>query len=179
MRKISRSIFILAALTLFSGASATIVRAQDAAAKAPKSPSAALLEAWNDVGNRLITMAQDWPEDKYTYKLTPETRTFQQVILHIAGSNYDLLNHVSGAKMGEAANDPAVASYKTKAETVAYLQKSVADGSALIQKQGDAGVLAHLDYWIGYTEHMGEHYGLLVAYYRASGLVPPESRPKK
>jgi len=26
---------------------------------------------------------------------------------------------------------------------------------------------------------MGEHYGLLVAYYRANGLVPPESRPRK
>jgi hypothetical protein len=36
-----------------------------------------------------------------------------------------------------------------------------------------------LEDWIGYTEHMGEHYGLLVAYYRASGSVPPESRPKK
>jgi hypothetical protein len=36
-----------------------------------------------------------------------------------------------------------------------------------------------LEDWIGYTEHMGEHYGLLVAYYRASGGVPPESRPKK
>jgi hypothetical protein len=27
-------------------------------------------------------------------------------------------------------------------------------------------------------EQEGEHYGLLVAYYREMGLVPPESRPK-
>jgi hypothetical protein len=26
---------------------------------------------------------------------------------------------------------------------------------------------------------MGEHYGLLVAYYRANKMIPPESRPKK
>jgi hypothetical protein len=26
-------------------------------------------------------------------------------------------------------------------------------------------------------EHSAEHYGLLVAYYRANGMVPPESRP--
>ena len=51
--------------------------------------------------------------------------------------------------------------------------------TAQIQKEGDAGVLKHLDDWIGYTERMGEHYGLLVAYYRANNLVPPESRPKK
>ena len=179
MRNISRSILFLVALVVFSGASATVVRAQDAAAKKTKTPSEAVLESWNDVGNRLITMAEDWPEDKYTYKLTPDVRTFQQVLLHVAGSNYDFLNHVAGSKLGEAANDPAVASYKTKAETVAYLKKSVTDGAALIQKEGDAGVLKHLDYWIGYVEHMGEHYGLLVAYYRANNQVPPESRPKK
>jgi hypothetical protein len=31
----------------------------------------------------------------------------------------------------------------------------------------------------GFIEHAGEHYGQLVGYYRLSGLVPPESRPKK
>ena len=106
-------------------------------------------------------------------------RTFQQVLLHIAGSNYDLINHLAGTKVGEAQNDPPVSQYKTKAETVAYLKKSVEDGAALIQKEGDAEVLKHLADWIGYTSHMGEHYGLLVAYYRANGVVPPESRPKK
>ena len=81
--------------------------------------------------------------------------------------------------MGEASNDPSVTNYKTKAATVDYLKKSITDGAALIQKEGDAGILKHLDYWIGYVEHMGEHYGLLVAYYRATGQIPPESRPKK
>jgi len=176
MRNISRYIFVLLVLSLFS--SVSVARAQDAAKKT-KTPSEAVLEAWNDVGNRLITMAQDWPEDKYTYKLNPDVRTFQQVLLHVAGSNYDFLNQVGGSKLGEAANDPAVDSYKTKAATVEYLKKSITDGAALIQKEGDAGILKHLDYWIGYVEHMGEHYGLLVAYYRANGQVPPESRPKK
>lgn len=177
MKQVSRYIFLF--VMLFTLSSAGIARAQDSASQKTKTPAAAVLEAWNDVGNRLITMAEDWPEDKYTYKLTPDVRTFQAVILHIAGSNYDCVNHISGTKMGDAQNDPPVASYKTKAETIAYLKKSVTDGAALITKEGDAKVLAHLDYWIGYTEHMGEHYGLLVAYYRANGQVPPESRPKK
>lgn len=176
MIPLARPIFVLAAVLLtMIGVTA---RAQDAAKK-PKTPSAALLENWNDIGGRLITMAEDWPEDKYTYRLKPETRTFQEVILHIAGSNYDLLKNVTGAKVGDGRNDPPAAEYKSKAATVAFLKKSVADGAAEIQKEGDAGVLQHLDFWIGYDEHMGEHYGLLVAYYRANGLVPPESRPKK
>jgi DinB superfamily len=179
MKKFARSIFLLAIPTLLLSFAATARAQENAVPKTPPTPAQAVLENWNDVGNRLITMAQDWPEEKYTYKLTPAVRTFQEVILHIAGSNYDIINHLAGSKVGEAQNDPPVSQYKTKAQTVAYLKKSVEDGAALLQKEGDADVLKHLSGWIGYTEHMGEHYGLLVAYYRATGGVPPESRPKK
>jgi hypothetical protein len=178
MRYVVRSMFLLALLAL--AGSARIAQAQDGAqTKAPRTPTKSVVDNWNDVGGRLITMAEDWPEDKYSYKLTPQVRSFQQVILHIAGANYDMINRLTGTKAGDARNDPPVSEYKTKAETVAFLKKSVADGAALAEKEGDAGVIKHLEDWIGYTEHMGEHYGLLVAYYRASGGVPPESRPKK
>jgi uncharacterized damage-inducible protein DinB len=176
MTRFVRLTLILAALIL-AGTFTGNAHAQQAAA--PKGPSQAVLENWNDIGKRLLTMADDWPADKYSYKLTPATRSFQQVLLHIAGSNYDLLKNVTGAKVGDGRNDPPESDYKTKADTIAFLKKSIDEGAAEIQKEGDAGVLKHLDYWIGYTEHMGEHYGLLVAYYRASSLVPPESRPKK
>ena len=178
MRRIMGSLVLVGALALagFTGA----LRAQEMAApKEPPTPSKALLENWNDVGNRLIEMAQDWPEEKYGYRPNANVRTFQEVLLHVAGSNYDLLNHVSGKKAGDGRNDPPVAEYKTKAQTIEFLKKSVADGAAEITQEGDAGILRHLDYWIGYTEHMGEHYGLLVAYYRINGVVPPASRPKK
>lgn len=178
MRHIARTVLVLAPLALAAFIGAAL--AQDAAQpKKQKTPSEALLENWNDVGKRLVTMAEDWPEDKYGYRLKPETRTYQEVLLHVAGSNYDMLNNITKSKVGDGRNDPPVNEYKTKAVVVAFLKKSVADGAAEIQKEGDTGVLQHLDYWIGYTEHMGEHYGLLVAYYRANGSVPPESRPKK
>jgi uncharacterized damage-inducible protein DinB len=179
MKKLARSIFLLTVPALLLSLAGTTHAQEGAQPKTPPTPTQAILENWNDVGNRLVTMAQDWPEDKYTYKLNPAVRTFQQVLLHIAGSNYDLINHLAGTKVGEAQNDPPVSQYKTKAETEAYLKKSVEDGAALLQKEGDAEVVKHLSGWVGYTEHMGEHYGLLVAYYRANGVVPPESRPKK
>jgi len=178
MRHIARTMLLLAPLAL--SAVVGTARAQEAAQpKKQKTPSEALLENWNDVGKRLVTMAEDWPEENYGYRVKAGARTVQEVLLHIAGSNYDLLNTITKSKVGDNRNDPPVSEYKTKADVVAFLKKSVADGAAEIQKAGDAGVLQHLDYWIGYTEHMGEHYGLLVAYYRASGLIPPESRPKK
>jgi hypothetical protein len=178
MRHIARTVLLLAPLTLILIVGTA--RAQDTAqSKKPKTPSQGLLENWNDIGKRLIAMAEDWPEEKYSYRFRPEMRTFQEVLLHVAASNYDLLNNITKTKVGDGRNDPPVSEYKTKAATVAFLKKSIADGAAEIQKEGEAGVLQHLDYWIGYTEHMGEHYGLLVAYYRANGEVPPESRPKK
>jgi uncharacterized damage-inducible protein DinB len=179
MKRLARLIFLLATPALLFSHAGTARAQEGAQPKTPPTPRQAVLENWNDVGNRLITMAQDWPEEKYSYKLTPAQRTFQEVLLHIAGSNYDILNRLAGTKLSEAQNDPPVSEYKTKAQTVAYLKKSVEDGASLIQKEGDADVLKHLSDWVGYTEHMGEHYGLLVAYYRATGGVPPESRPKR
>lgn len=179
MKSLARSLCLLAVPALLLSFAGTMHAQEGAQPKTPPTPTQAILENWNDVGNRLLTMAQDWPEEKYTYKLNPAVRTFQEVLLHIAGSNYDLINHLAGTKVGEAQNDPPVIQYKTKADTVAYLKKSVEDGAALLQREGDAEVVKHLAGWVGYTEHMGEHYGLLVAYYRANGVVPPESRPKK
>jgi len=178
MTRFARPIFAFAALgvMMFAGNAHAQENAQP---KKPPTATEAVIANWNDVGNRLVTMAEDWPEDKYSYKLAPTTRTFQEVILHVAGSNYDMINKMTKSKAGDGRNDPPASDYKTKAETVAFLKKSIEAGAAQAKKQGDAGVIKLLEYWDGYTEHMGEHYGLLVAYYRASGGVPPESRPKK
>src|SRR5258708_13479126 len=35
-------------------------------------PSAAVLEQWNDIGRKLIAIAEDLPEDKYDYKPNPD-----------------------------------------------------------------------------------------------------------
>ena len=49
--------------------------AQDAKKEAPikpaDSPSKVLLDSWNDIGRKLIAMAEDFPEDKYDFTPTP------------------------------------------------------------------------------------------------------------
>jgi uncharacterized damage-inducible protein DinB len=169
---------VLAGVILSAGALLGGGRQQVAPKNAP-GPAKVILDQWNDIGGRLIAMAQDWPEDKYSYRPNEKVRSFAQVILHVAGSNYSLVNQAAGKKLGDAENDPSVEAFKTKAQAVEFLKKSVADGAAAIQQLGDEGVSKHLDAWVGYEEHMGEHYGQLVVYYRNSGMVPPESRPKK
>ena len=161
-----------------------------AAVKPADSPSQAVLAAWNDIGRKLIAMAEDFPEDKYDFKPAPAQRTFAEQLLHAAGANYFFTNPAMGQKM-RPEEDPKRADYKTKADIVAFVKKSLADGAAAIKAKGDAGMsdllvdpFAHqqvrvLDMAYGFIEHSGEHYGQLVVYYRVAGLVPPESRPKK
>jgi uncharacterized damage-inducible protein DinB len=175
-------------------AAALAVSAQDAPKKdAPKqalSASQAVLESWNDVGRKLITMSEDFPENKYDFKPTPAQRSFAEQLLHAAGANYFFINLAKGEKP-PAEEDPKRANFKTKADLVAFVKKSMADGAAVIQSKGDSGMsdlmldpfsnqqVRVLDFAYGFIEHMGEHYGQLAVYYRVAGLVPPESRPKK
>jgi uncharacterized damage-inducible protein DinB len=162
---------------------------KDAAVKPADPEQKVVLDSWNEVGRKLIAMAEDLPEDKYDFKPTPAQRSFAEQLLHAAGANYFFTNPVMG-KEPPAAEDPKRDQYKSKADIVAFAKKSFADGAAAIQSKGEKGLttevvyFAHqkarvLDMAYGLIEHNGEHYGQLVVYYRLAGLVPPESRPKK
>jgi uncharacterized damage-inducible protein DinB len=171
-------------------ATAPAQKPAEPAVKPAASPSQAVLEQWNDIGRKLIAMAEDFPEDKYDFKPTPAQRTFAEQLLHAAGVNYFFTNVVLGEKPPATENPPR-SQYKSKADVAAYVKKSFADGAAAIKKRGDKGMSELVvdpyakqytrisDFAYGFVEHSAEHYGQLVVYYRLSGLVPPESRPKK
>jgi len=161
----------------------------DAAVKPADPELKVVLDSWNEVGRKLIAMAEDFPEDKYDFKPTPAERSFAEQLLHAAGSNYFFTNPVMG-KEQQAAEDPKRDQYKSKADIVAFVKKSFADGAAAIQSKDEKGLMTEVVYYpgqkarvldiaYGLIEHSGEHYGQLVVYYRLAGLVPPESRPKK
>jgi hypothetical protein len=148
------------------------------------------LELWNMIGKKLVAMAQDFPDDKYDFKVQKDQRTFAENLLHAAAFEYVVARKVSGSNnigpdFGEGDN-PSREKFKTKADVVQFVQGAVAAGAKVIQEQGDAGLdktkpwgkrLVHNSYlWTFATEHSGEHYGQLVVYYRANNLVPPDSR---
>jgi len=161
----------------------------DAPKPAP-GPSQAVLEQWNDIGRKLIAMAEDFPEDKYDLKAAPTTKTFKERMIHAAHANYFFTNAVEG-KAAPSMDDPKADQFKTKADVVAFVKKSFADGVAAIKTKGDSGMSDLVvdpfanektrisDFAYGFVEHSGEIYGQLTVYYRVAGMVPPESRPKK
>jgi uncharacterized damage-inducible protein DinB len=185
-----------AGLILTAGLAVLPVLAQEAAKKnePPKpalGPSEALLEQWNDIGRKLVAIAEDLPEDKYDYKPNPDSRTFRAVLLHVSGSMYYFTDTTQKQKP-RYPDDPKPVDLKinSKADLVAFVKQCVKDGADVIKAKGDKGLnesvndggprlirVGDLAYEL--VEHSGEHYGNLVVYYRNNGLVPPESRPKK
>lgn len=169
---------------------ATALPARGAAATPQTRPAASLnpnegfLRTWKDVARKITDMAEDFPEDKYDFKPTPEVRTFAEQVLHVTSSIYYFQAILEGKNPTE--EGPKRSQFKSKAEIVAYAKKAFADGTALLEKadfskpiQRPKRVVNPYEFWSDFCEHAGEHYGQLVVYYRVNGLVPPESRPKK
>jgi uncharacterized damage-inducible protein DinB len=192
MKRSSAALFAITLLFILATSLYAQDQAQNQALRPARSRADETLAMWNEIGHKLIAMAQDFPEDKYDFKLQKDERTFAQNLLHVAAVDYDLMRSVSGSNIGpdfgKDKHNPSREVYKTKADVVMLMQQAVADGANLIQQQGDAGLdkivkpawgktLVQNSYsWMFAIEHSGEHYGQLVVYYRANNLVPPDSR---
>lgn len=193
--------FFLTLAFVAIGAQAAPMRAQDvmkrtAPARPAPGPSDALLKQWNDIGRKLIAMAEDFPSEKYDMKAAPSTRTFAERLIHAAAANYYFINLALGQKP-PSEEDPPRSQFKDKAAVIAYVKKSFADGAAAIKNKGDKGLMDAvvdpfaqdnptnagkeqirlIDLAYALNEHSGECYGQLTVYYRTAGMVPPEARP--
>ncbi len=156
---------------------AIAVAAASAQSKQPPTPAQSIRRTMEYVNGKILDMAKEFPEDKYDYRPTKEMRSFGELIVHIASGN------VYGAKAGRGENvnweelDPK--NYKTKADIVALFDKSIHDAGATLSATPDDRFSRTLAPWTSVIEHSAEHYGLLVAYFRLNGLVPPETRKQQ
>jgi len=177
-----RRIFSLVAFLVVLAAPPLVVAAQQAAPAASAADD--LLAAWNREAKKLVDMAEDFPEDKYNYKPTPEVRSFAEQLTHVAEANVRFASLARGQAPGAPEHHDAAP--KTKAEIVALLKKSFEDAAAAIQSAGEAGLsgpiklptrtVSGYGLWMAGIVNAAEHYGNLVVYYRLSGLVPPTTR---
>ena len=188
-----RSSLVLVAVTLLAVVGTSFYsqgQPQNQPPRPARSRADETLAMWNSIGNKLIAMAQDFPEDKYDFKVQKDERTFALNLLHAAALDFVLIRRISGSNLGPdfgEGDNPTRDAFKNKADIVKFVQDAVAAGAKVIQQQGDAGLdnttkffgnrLAHnSSIWTFAIEHSGEHYGQLVVYYRANNLVPPDSR---
>ena len=130
--------------------------------------------------NTLITAAKQMPEEYYTFRPTPEVRSFGELMAHIAISNF----RMTAIAKGETA--PVLEVIPTKAEVVKaleasfdYYSKSRADmpkerKEVLVKFMGRDQLAGNiLDFSIF---HSLQHYGNVIVYMRLKGLIPPSSQ---
>jgi hypothetical protein len=124
----------------------------------------------------LTRAAAAMPEANYSFKPTPEMRTFGELLAHIADHQTNYCSTALGAhKQGDAA------SKATKADLVAALAASFAlcdsawdsltDANAT-QMMGQRSKLGNL---ILDMVHSNEEYGYMSVYFRLKGIVPPST----
>lgn len=129
--------------------------------------------------------AEKMAEEEYAFKPDPAVRSFGQILGHVADANYLFCSAV----LGESHPSPGVEKIKTtKAELTVALHDAFAYCNRAYDALTDAGANETVKafgqernklgvLWFN-AAHNLEHYGNLVVYMRAKGIVPPSSEPK-
>jgi uncharacterized damage-inducible protein DinB len=154
---------------------------------APAAPPANPITAsekglYSFVSNAAIGAAQKMPEENYSFKPTPEVRSFGQLVGHVADASYLFCSQV----IGEANPAKNIEKTKTsKSDLVAAIKDGVAYCNKAFESMTDAKGsqmvklfnfdLAKLTLLSLNTAHTDEHYGNMVTYLRLKGIVPPTS----
>jgi uncharacterized damage-inducible protein DinB len=142
----------------------------------PENVRDVFVSGWHEVGEKLVKMAEEFPEDKFEYKPADGVRTFADVLRHVAFWNQWVAKTARGEKPDGKPNELPKAEFGTKAKVVAALKSSLADAAAELKKQPASPGPREAGLWTSFISHSSEHYGQLVVYFRMNGLVPPASR---
>jgi uncharacterized damage-inducible protein DinB len=137
------------------------------------------------VSGQVIAAAEKMPEQNYSFKPTPEVRSFGQIVGHVADAQYYFCSTATGEtdpmkdiEKSKTSKADLVAALK---DAVAYCNKAYAgmtdaQGSQTVKFMGyDTARLTVLSV---NTAHTDEHYGNLVTYLRIKGIVPPSSEKR-
>jgi hypothetical protein len=134
------------------------------------------------VGNAVIGAAEKMPEESYSFKPTPEVRSFGQLVDHVADASYMFCSQA----IGETNPSKNIEKTKTsKADLVAAIKDAVGYCNKALENMNDTKGsqmvklfnfdLARLTLFSLNTAHTDEHYGNMVTYLWIRGIVPPTS----
>jgi uncharacterized damage-inducible protein DinB len=178
---------LLVAMSLGSVAVATPTHSADDTSVDHTSPSydlkaQALLDL-ETMQKKFVDLANAVPADKLTWRPSPDSRSFAEVFLHVAGERYGILN-LMGTELPAGFDRKTFEKSTTdRAQIVAELNKSWAftqktiqampnaEFAKLLPKLGPQANAGDVVYILVADAH--EHLGQSVAYARENGIVPP------
>jgi len=138
--------------------------------------STRLIRRWEQVGQKLASLAEEIPENKFNYRPVDSVRTLADVLRHIAFWNQYVADLAHGRKADDKANELPRSEFPTKARILDALKRSAADASDALRKHKAALSPDMAETVVTFVEHNCEHYGQLVVYARLNGIIPPASR---
>jgi uncharacterized damage-inducible protein DinB len=140
---------------------------------------------YNQIKANIVKSAEKMPEEYYSFKPTPEVRSFGQIIGHVTDAQYLFCAPV----LGETKTSDAEKKLTSKADLVAALKAGFAYCDGAYNTMSDAAGKDKVKFFnremtkLGLLNlnvmHSNEHYGNIVTYLRLKVLVPPSSEPSK
>jgi uncharacterized damage-inducible protein DinB len=143
---------------------------------------AELKQNYGFVKTNLLRLAEKMPEEHYTFKPTPDVRSFAESIAHVSDSQARSCSLVNGVPKAVDAE-----SKKTKTDLLTALKESFAVCDAAFDALTDAGASqmvrlgqstrerSKLGLLAGVIGHSNEQYGYMAVYLRLKGIVPPST----
>jgi len=136
-------------------------------------------------GQWQVAGAEAMPADKYGYRSAPETRTFGQLLLHVAQFNNNICDRISGMTAPDIkdvkdtdSKDKLVAAVKGSFDFCTTALSGL-DDSTLGQSAGKMGpnTLSRGGAMVILGEDWFDHYSTMAIYLRANSINPPSARP--
>ena len=166
----------------FVGTGLAVAEQTDSTSPSYDLKAQALLDLGN-VQKKFVDLANAVPADKFGWKPSGDTRSFAEVLMHVAGERYQILG-LMGAKAPEHFDGKTFEKSKAdKAEVIAELNKTWeftkqtisgmnnADFAKLLPKLGPQANAGDVVYILVADAH--EHLGQAITYARVNGVVPP------
>jgi uncharacterized damage-inducible protein DinB len=152
---------------------------------APTGFRADYLTEIDDVGKKLVDLAEAMPADKYSWRPAPGVRSVGEVYMHVVAGNSTLPSFLGAPRMDGISRD----SEKTvtdKAKIVELLKKSIENARAAASNVTEADLnkkvktfgdreMTERQVLFRILNHIHEHLGQSIAYARMNGVTPPWS----
>jgi uncharacterized damage-inducible protein DinB len=135
------------------------------------------------VKESLLKAADRMPAEDYSFRTTPKVRTFAEMIDHVANAQTLMCQVVTGEKSTENPKFPApktakadlMASLKASFDYCDPVYASMTDKAAAAQVTWFRWKMSKLGLLNWNISHDNEMYGIIGAFLRIKGLVPPSS----
>jgi hypothetical protein len=182
MRILSIVVTLAVAAPVFAQGKAPAGKPDPAAAANPISFS--MGKMYERTKKLLTAAAAEMPAEKYSWKPTPEVRSYGSVVGHVVDASYTLC---SVAKKEQPQKRESAEKLTTKAEFEKALKDAFAFCDPVYAESTDATLASVMVPLFGQQvpkfaaldinlAHYNEHYGTLSTYLRMNKLVPPSSQ---